>query len=238
MDCLEGMRKIQDHSIDMILCDLPYGTTRRNKWDSVINFKSLWEQYKRIIKNNGCICLFSQMPFTVKLIMSNPEMFRYEYIWQKPLATGFLNAKKMPLKAHENICIFYKHLPTYNPQFTLGKPYKAMSGRASTNYDKVISNYPTICDGKRYPKDVILFKNETGFHPTQKPVSLVEYLIKTYTHKDEIVLDNCMGSGTTAVACINTQRQFIGYEIEKKYCDIASKRISNAILNNCTKLFK
>lgn len=225
-DCLELMKDISDKSIDMILCDLPYGTTR-NKWDSVIPVDLLWSQYKRIIKDNGAIVLFSQMPFSAKLVCSNYKNFRYEWIWQKTESTGFLNAKKMPLKSHENILVFYRKCPIYNPQMAIGTPYKyKKDGISSTNYGDSNGTKSLIeNEGKRYPKSVITFKKEKGYHPTQKPVPLLEYLIKTYTNKDDIVLDNCMGSGSTGIACINTNRRFIGMELDEKYFNIAKERI-------------
>ena len=230
-DCLELMAGIPDGSVDMVLCDLPYGTTR-NKWDAVIPFEPLWAHYKRIVKDNGAIVLFSQQPFTSALIVSNMPMFRYEWIWRKSAASGFLNAKKMPLKAHENVCVFYKRLPTYNPQMTEGKPYTATAGRASENYRKGIGGAVTVNTGFRYPFDVFLFKRDKDrLHPTQKPVPLLEYLIKTYTNEGETVLDNCMGSGSTGVACVNTGRDFIGIELDPEYFKIAEERIHGAGLH-------
>lgn len=223
-DCLELMKNIPDESIDMILCDLPYGTTK-NKWDSVIPLEELWMQYKRIIKDDGAIALFSQMPFTASLVNSNIKMFRYEWIWEKDNGTGFLNANKMPLKIHENIEIFYKKTPVYNPQMRTGfKPYKTFTGRKTTNYGD-FDRVETKSNGERYPIDIIKFKKDSGLHPTQKPVALLEYLIKTYTNEGDVVLDNCMGSGSTGVACINTDRNFIGIELDEKYFNIAKERI-------------
>ena len=230
-DCLELMKDIPDTSIDMILCDLPYGTTK-NKWDSVIPLNKLWKQYERIIKDNGAIVLFSQMPFSAELVHSNLKLFKYEWIWQKDNGTGFLNAKKMPLKIHENILVFYKKLPLYNPQMRTGfKPYKCKQGRHSTNYGAYEQGHITESNGERYPIDIIKFKKDSGLHPTQKPVELLEYLIKTYTNEGETVLDNCMGSGSTGIACINTNRNFIGYELNEKYFKIAEKRINEAMCN-------
>ena len=227
-DCLELMKDIPDKSIDLILCDLPYGTTQ-NKWDSVIPFDKLWAQYNRIIKDHGAILLFSQMPFGANLIMSNPKMFRYEWIWEKDNSTGFLNAKKMPLKKHENILVFYKHLPTYNPQMREGfKPYynTRLNSQSSNygNYKDAVSS----SDGTRYPIDIIKFNRDRGLHPTQKPVALLEYLIKTYTNEGDLVLDNCMGSGSTGVACQNTNREFIGMELDEKYFQVACDRLGAA----------
>jgi site-specific DNA-methyltransferase (adenine-specific) len=187
----------------------------------------LWQQYKRVIKDNGAIVLTAQTPFDKVLGNSNLKELKYEWIWEKDNATGHLNAKKMPMKKHENILVFYKKLPTYNPQFTVGKPYEAKRGRKSTNYGNDVSGYDgvTVSDGKRYPLSIVKFNKEIGFHPTQKPTSLFEYLIKTYTNEGETVLDNCIGSGTTAIAALNTGRFFIGIEKEQEYVDIANKRI-------------
>ena len=217
MDCLVGMKLIPDGTIDAVICDLPYGTTA-NKWDSVIPFDKLWEQYNRIIKEDGAICLFSQQPFTSALVMSNPQMFRYEWIWEKNRTTGFLNAANAPMKAHENVCIFYKKQPTYNPQFLQGEPYKTKRGPIkSKNYELEQKCTETINDGKRYPIDIVQFSSEMdGFHPTQKPVDLLRYLVLTYTNEGDTVLDNCMGSGTTAIACIKEKRHFIGFELHLK----------------------
>lgn len=230
-DCLEIMKDIPNKSIDMILCDLPYGTTR-NKWDTVIPFDELWNNYNRIIKDNGCIALFAQTPFDKVLGYSNLKMLKYEWIWEKNRGTGHLNAKKMPMKAHENILIFYKKPPTYNPQMREGDPYiRKNCGKNSLNkgnYGKTNESNTTISDGKRYPLDVLNFPVvERTLHPTQKPVELLEYLIKTYTNEDEIVLDNTMGSGSTGVACINTNRKFIGIEKDDNYFNIAKERIED-----------
>ena len=231
-DCLEGMKKIDDKSIDMILCDLPYGTTQ-NKWDSIIPLDRLWEQYERVIKGDGAIVLTSMQPFTSKLISSNMKLFKYEIIWDKKLSTGFLNAKKQVLRRHENILIFYKKQCTYNPQMTAGKPYdKGISYDESSNYGKQVPVRALNETGDRYPTSIIEFSNadrRNKQHPTQKPTSLFEYLIKTYTNENELILDNCMGSGTTAVACINTNRNFIGFEKDTTYFEIAKKRIEDAL---------
>lgn len=230
-DCLELMQEIPDGSIDMVLCDLPFGTTC-NKWDEVIPFDPLLEQYHCICKANAAILLFGQMPFTAALVMSNPKEFRYEWIYEKTNATGFLNAKRMPMKAHENICVFYRQLPTYNPQWTFSKPYERdCKGGFSKNYNKPPNERKRESkDGRRFPIDVIKFNNsgKRGFHPTQKPVPLLEYLIKTYTNECDTVLDNCMGSGSTGVACVNTGRDFIGIELNAGYYDIACERIENS----------
>lgn len=224
-DCLEGMKRIPDGSVDAIICDLPYGTTR-NAWDSVIPLDKLWEQYKRIAKKNAAICLFAQTPFDKVLGCSNLEWLKYEWIWVKENGTGFLNAKKMPLKNHENILVFYRELPTYNPNMRQGfEPYKYKAGEQGTNY----SNYEsviTISNGERYPLSVLNYNRDSdSFHPTQKPVDLLRYLIRTYSNEGDTILDNCMGSGTTAVACIREKRHFIGFELDNGYFDKACKRI-------------
>ena len=238
-DCLEIMKQIPDKSVDLILCDLPYGTTK-NKWDSIINLESLWGGYKRIIKDNGCIALFAQTPFDKVLGTSNLDMLKYEWIWEKPMATGRLNCNFAPMKAHENILIFSKsaacyvkdksHAMKYYPQMTEGKPYTAISGRASTNYDtKWSKEQLTVNHGTRYPRDIQKFTHDKDkFHPTQKPVPLLEYLIKNYTNEGDLVLDNCMGSGSTGVASVNTNRNFIGIELDENYFKIAQERISKA----------
>ena len=224
-DCLEKMKEIPDKTIDMILCDLPYGTTQ-NKWDSVIPLDIIWEQYKRIIKDNGAIALFAQTPFDKVLGISNLKMLKYEWIWEKEQGTGFLNAKKMPLKNHENILIFYKKPPIYNPQMKKGKPYTLERNTFTVNYGKQVDMVRTENTGERYPLTILKFKRDKEkLHPTQKPVALLECLIKTYTNEGEIVLDNCMGSGSTGVACLNTNRRFIGIEKDEKYFEIACNRI-------------
>ena len=239
-DCLELMKDIPNGSIDMILADLPYGTTKC-KWDTIIPFEPLWEQYERVIKDNGAIVLFGSQPFTSALVMSNLKLFKYEWIWQKTLATNFMLVKKQPAKKHENILVFYKKQPTYNPQMETGKPYKdkprkrtvGIHGNAET-IKKAINN-----EGTRYPSSVQLFSNGNNgnVHPTQKPVDLCEYLIKTYTNEGETVLDNTMGSGTTGVACVNTNRSFIGMELDDKYFGIAKARINKAIAAKQSTLF-
>ena len=231
-DCLELMNDIPDGSIDMILCDLPYGTTQ-NKWDNKLPFDALWAQYERIIKTNGAIVLFSQMPFAAELVSSNPKLFRYEWIWQKSQGTGFLNANRMPLKAHENLLVFYKRLPVYHPQKIPGKPYTRPPSANTGSYGKFLPVDTVNEDGSRYPLDVIAFQTCNGskdrpVHPTQKPVPLLEYLIRTYTDEGDTVLDNCMGVGSTGVACVNTARHFIGIELAEDYFQIARRRIDEA----------
>lgn len=230
-DCLELMNDIPDDSVDMVLCDLPYGTTR-NQWDTCIPLEKLWQEYKRIVKKNGAILLFAQTPFDKVLGASNLAMLKYEWIWEKPQGTGHLNAKKMPMKSHENILVFYRQLPHYNPQWEWSMPYVSTGGSHSTNYGTQKPNVTTISDGRRYPKDVLRFgKAETDkhLHPTQKPVALLEYLIKTYTNSGDTVLDNCMGSGSTGVACANTNRRFIGIELDDDYFNIAKQRIDTSV---------
>ncbi len=230
-DCLEIMKLIPDKSIDMILCDPPYGTTSKNEWDTKLPLATLWKEYKRIIKGNGAILLFGQPPFSSELIMSNRKMFRYEWIWEKPLAQGFLNANRMPMRATENICVFYSKLPTYNPQKKDGKPYnKTCGANQTTNYGDFGENKCVNETGKRFPTNVLHFSNANHsqiFHPTQKPVELLEYLIRTYTNEGDTVLDNCMGSGSTGIACANLNRDFIGIEIREDYYKIACERIRN-----------
>lgn len=230
-DCLELLPTIQDNSIDMILADLPYGTTRRNKWDVIIPFDPLWDQYMRIIKDHGVIALFGDEPFASELRLSNKKYYRYDWIWVKSRATGFLNAKKMPLKNTETISIFYKHLPMYNPQMTKGKPYviRRNKGKLTTNYDKFKRDVKTVNSGTRYPLKTIKFSSTIRtVHPTQKPVDLLKYLIRTYTDEGMTVLDNCMGSGSTGVAAVQLHRNFIGMELNPKYFKIAKKRIESA----------
>lgn len=243
-DCLKLMKDIPDGSIDMILCDLPYGLTHC-RWDKAIAFEPLWKQYKRIIRDNGAILLFSIQPFTTDLINSNRKMFRYEIVWEKTTVTGFLNANKMPLRAHENILVFYKKLPFYNPQKhkinidRIGRKRLASETR-SEQYGKYNKNIYEET-GERYPTDVVRFSSWNGSlfgnnrnhikHPTSKPVALLDYLIRTYTNEGETVLDNCMGSGSTGVACVNTNRDFIGFELDNDYFKIAEKRINESIEN-------
>lgn len=237
-DCLKLMSDISDKSIDMILCDLPYGTTQ-NKWDSILPLDKLWEQYNRIIKDNGVIVLFAQTPFDKVLGCSNLKMLRYEWIWEKTSATGHLNAKKMPMKAHENILVFYKKLPTYNPQKTSGHKRKVSKAEHKINCIKT-TNYgehglTTYDSTERYPRSVQVFKTDKqkeALHPTQKPVALLEYLIKTYTNEGETVLDNCMGSCSTGIACMNTNRNFIGIELDDTYFEICKNRVLQHIVEN------
>lgn len=234
-DCLEVMKDIPDKSVDMILCDLPYGTTEC-KWDKFIDNKSMWEHYNRILKESGNIVLFASQPFTTKLIESNPKMFRYEIIWIKTRPTGFANANYRPMKKHENILIFTKaststagnNHATYNPQGLIERERKVKrtsrgyQGERQNSKDEYVSKFTN------YPTSIVEFPSEgKTVHPTQKPVDLLEYLIKTYSNEGEVVLDNCMGSGSTGVACVNTNRRFIGIELDDKYFDVAKERIEN-----------
>ena len=232
-DCLELMPKhVENKSIDMIFCDLPYGTTQ-NKWDSVIPLDKLWSEYNRVIKDNGAIVLFFFFSFDKVLGASNLKMLKYEWIWEKTQATGHLNAKKIPMKAHENILVFYKKLPTYNPQKTTGhKPMNSGVRRSSLkneNYNEINKvDLPFGGDTDRYPRTVLEFKSDKQknyLHPTQKPLSLIEYMIRTYTNKGDLILDNTCGSGTTGLGAKNLGRNFIMMEQDPKYYEIACKRV-------------
>lgn len=224
-DCLELMRDIPDGSVDMVLCDLPYGTTQ-NKWDSVIPFGPLWEQYWRVCKPNAAIVLTAQPPFDKILGASQIDTLKYEWIWEKYQGTGHLNAKKQPMKCHENVLVFYKSQCIYNPQMEAGKPYTQASGRASANYGSQVSVI-TENKGERYPRSVLKIPHDKDnkIHPTQKPVALFEYLIRTYTNPGELVLDNTAGSGTTAVAAERTGRQWICVERDEEYYLQACARV-------------
>ena len=236
-DCLEEMNKIPDGSIDLVLTDPPYGTTAC-KWDVIIPFEPLWEQYERVIKDSGVIVLFGSEPFSSSLRLSKVELFKYDWVWDKVSVVGFANAKKMPLRNIETVSVFYKSQPTYNPQGLIKiAPKKIKNGR--THKEKSEKGMTAINGGRfkedyiqeytNYPKQILTFNREKGSHPTQKPVALLEYLIKTYTNDGETVLDNCMGSGSTGVACVNTNRKFIGIELDEKYYHISKKRIEEAL---------
>lgn len=247
-DCLELMKNIPDESVDLILCDLPYtfkGKSRvtANKWDLPIDDNLLWENYLRIIKPDGAICLFATNPFASYLINNHLKYYKYDWVWEKDNGSNFVHVKHQPFKVHEYVIVFGKAPTTfnkngrymkYNPQFREGKPYKVKrSGMTdnlatSANYKRSDGEY----DGKRYPRSVLKCNVEKGLHPTQKPVELLEYLIKTYTNEGELVLDNCMGSGSVGVACANTNRDFIGIELDGKYFSIAKERIENAQQNS------
>lgn len=242
-DCFDWLKYTPNKSIDMILCDLPYGTTQ-NKWDSQIPLDLLWKQYNRIIKDNGAICLFCDGMFMAQLMLSNPKMWRYNLVWDKVLPSGFLNANRMPLRRTEEIAVFYKKQPTYNPQKTIGQPNHSKGkavGKTSDEESQTNNNYHnyTIVDNNKelgnlkHPTSLITISKthpSKSYHPTEKPVELCEWLIKTYTNEGDTVLDNCMGSGSTGVACVNTNRNFIGIELDEKYFKIAEERINNVYL--------
>ena len=259
MDCLEGMKEIPDGSIDAIICDLPYEVLHKNnpnaQWDRIIPFEPLWAQYERVIKDNGAILLFCQGMFTAKLMLSNEKLWRYNLVWDKCRVTGFLNANRMPMRCHEDIAVFYKSLPTYNPQYedgplnhsrgssphkqtnncygahlNLSDPPKKDFGRdyEGRTYDSVKRVEATVPDGKKLPRSIIAIQREhesTVLHPTQKPVELLRYLIRTFTNPGEVILDNCMGSGTTAIAAVMEKRKFIGFETDKTYYEKANARL-------------
>lgn len=230
-DCMEGMKALPDQSIDLILCDLPYGITA-NKWDCELDLDELWQHYNRVIKPNGAILLFGTGIFSAKVMLSQPKLWRYNLVWEKTTPTGFLNAKRMPLRSHEDIMVFYKKMPTYNPQKTTGHKRKVSTAEhkahcvATTNYGKYAER--TYDSTERYPKSVLKFatdKQKSHLHPTQKPVALLEWLIKSYSNEGEVVLDNCCGAGSTCIAAMNTGRHFIGMELEPKYWTAALERI-------------
>ena len=247
-DCLEIMPTLADKSVDMILCDLPYGTTAC-KWDTIIPFEPLWKQYKRLIKDNGAIVLTASQPFTSALVMSNPDMFKYIWYWIKDKPSNFLMGKKQPLRYVEEVLVFSKGIPLYNPQM---QPREEKDKRKNKLTSSLLKNENIGINEKTdkyqdrlksglndfiYPRNYQKFNNRTdGLHPTQKPVALLEYLIKTYTLEGETVLDNCMGSGSTGVACINTKRNFIGIEKDVKYFEIAKKRIEEHLTTDISRL--
>lgn len=236
-DCLEVMPKIKEHSVDLILCDLPYGRTR-NKWDSIIPFDKLWENYKRVIKPNGAIVLFCDGMFMAELMVSNKKMWKYNIVWDKVLTSGFLNANKMPLRSHEEIAVFYDKPPTYNPQKFKGAPNhsKGTSQKnTNNNYGKfeIVDNRELLGDMK-HPRSIWTFSKphpSKMVHPTEKPIECIEYIIKTYTNEGDLVLDNCMGSGTTCVGCANLNRNFIGIELQEEFFDISVQRVKECIAN-------
>lgn len=241
-DCLVEMRRLPDKSADMVLCDLPYEVLNKSnknaQWDRLLPFDKLWEQYDRVIKDDGAIVLFAQGMFTAQLMMSNPKLWRYNLVWDKVLTSGFLNAKRMPLRSHEDICVFYKKLPTYNPQMQEGKP---LHSKGSSYKENELTNncYGSlgVADDERkgstdkYPTSIVRFQKphpSIAVHPTQKPVALLEYLIKTYSNEGDTILDNTMGSGSTMVACVNTKRNGIGIELDDNYFKIAQERVKEA----------
>ena len=226
-DCLKVMKKIPDGSIDMVMCDLPYGTTQ-NKWDSVIPLDKLWKEYKRIVKPNGAIVLTSQGIFTAKLILSNKKMFKYKIVWEKSKPTNFLNAKKQPLRKHEDVCVFYKKQPLYVPQMKEGTPYNkgVRKNQLSGSYGD-FKPVEVKSEGKRYPTDIVYFKTAESegevFHPTQKPIELGRYFIRTFTKENEVVLDNACGSGSFMVAAVLEGRNYIGIELNEDSVQFKNK---------------
>ena len=245
-DCLEVMKDIPDKSIDAIIADLPYGATK-NKNDIILPFDKLWEQYERIIKDNGAIVLFGQGLFFVDLINSNRKLFRYDLVWDKQLISGFLNANRMPLRVHENIAVFYKKLPIYNPQCTEGKPLHS-KGKSYLNKEHKNENYGKfeMTDDNRagstqkYPKSIISFQKphpSKAQHRTEKSIEMLEWLVKTYTNEGDLILDNCAGSGSTGIACLNTNRKFIGIELDEIYFNIANERMKQRMQQNQQELF-
>lgn len=241
-DCLKYLKQFPDNSIDMVLCDLPYGTTQ-NKWDSVISLSKLWKEYERVVKDNGAIVLTSQGLFTAQLMMSNPKMFKYKWIWEKSKPTNFLNAKKQPLRKYEDVCVFYKKQPTYNPQMTKGEPYNkgVRKNQLSGSYGD-FQPVHVYSDGSRYPTDIIYFKTAESegkvIHPTQKPIELGRYFIRTYSNPGDLILDNTFGSGSFLVAALLEGRNFVGIEKNKNvelfkksdidFIDEAKKRLHKA----------
>jgi site-specific DNA-methyltransferase (adenine-specific) len=229
-DCLREMDKLDNQSVDLVLADLPYGTTACN-WDTPLPFSPMWDQLNRICKKSAAMVFTAAMPFAAQLIASNIATFRYDWIWEKPQGTNPLNAKKMPLRSHESILVFYREPPTYNPQMTDGTPYSAFFSSSATIgevYGSGKSIHRGNPTGTRYPKTIIKYKQEKGLHPTQKPVPLFEYLIRTYSNDNDVVLDPTMGSGTTGVACARAGRRFIGIEKDENYFNAAKRRIEDA----------
>lgn len=233
-DCLQVMSLIPDGSVDMILCDLPYGTTR-NKWDSVLPLDFLWAEYRRVCKPSAAIVLTATQPFTSQLVCSRQDWFRYDWTWRKPQGTGHLNAMRQPMRDKEDILVFYRERATYNPQMTPGAPFRAKAGRDKAAATSQTPSYGAYTNerndnlGFRYPRQVLEFNmvQRDTVHPTQKPVDLMSYLVRTYTNPSDLILDNCMGSGTTGVACKNTGRRFIGIELDPQYFDGACRRLTD-----------
>lgn len=226
-DCLRIMPLMDLSSIDLIICDLPYGVTA-NKWDSTINLPELWKCYRRILKPNGIVILTAIQPFTSHLVSSNLSQFRHELIWEKDRGTSYLVAARMPLRVHENILIFSPHAVTYNPQYELGEPYKGKRGQGSKNYNGDFIAQSSDNNGLRHPHSILRFpRTDQRLHPTQKPVALIEYLIKSYSEPGDIVLDNCIGSGTTAIAAMKSERQWLGIEKDTEVYQGAIKRVEH-----------
>jgi site-specific DNA-methyltransferase (adenine-specific) len=230
-ECLEKLKLFPSSSVDMVLCDLPYGTTQ-NKWDSIVDLDLLWNEYNRVLKENGAVVLFSQGIFTAKLILSNSKYFKYKYVWEKSKPTNFLNAKKQPLRKHEDICVFYRKQPIYNPQMRAGKPYN--KGVRKSQLSGSYGDFKPVevkSNGERYPVDVLYFKTAESegevFHPTQKPIDLLRFLIRTYTKENDLVLDNTFGSGSTLVACALENRFFSGIELNKENYRFKQHKLNN-----------
>lgn len=241
-DCLEGMKRIPDGSVDCIICDLPYGVlnkgNRNTQWDKELPLADLWGQYRRVIKDNGAILLFGQGMFTAQLMMSQPKLWRYNLIWDKGRVTGFLNANRMPLRRHEDIAVFYKKLPTYNPQMRKCEPHERNHSRGNGSHkitNRCYGNFHepvNFISDEKFPASIISVPKEhmgNMLHPTQKPVELIRYLIRTYTNKGGLVLDNCIGSGTTAIAALREKRHFIGFELNEEYYEKARRRIASEL---------
>lgn len=225
-DCLSLLPKLPNASVDLVLADLPYGTTQ-NKWDSVIPLNRLWAEYLRVCKPTAAIVLTASQPFTAALVMSRPDMFRYCWVWEKSAATGHLNAKRMPMKLHEDICVFHQGLAPYNPQDLV--PFNKVTKRGGNGGNFGVSGTENFQEFTNYPRSILRFSGDSKpVHPTQKPVALMEYLIKTYSNEGDLVLDNTMGSGTTGVACVNMNRGFIGMEMDETYFTVAQSRIQEA----------
>lgn len=232
-DCFDVFPDIPDHSVDFILCDPPFGITARNKWDVALPFDRLWPEYWRIAKENACIAIFADGIFTSRLVLSQEKYWRYNWVWDKVLSTGFLNANRMPLRTHEDICIFYRKLPTYNPQKTPGRQNHSKGTKPIENTSSNYGAYNPVDNREllgnmKHPTSILSFSKvhpSKALHPTEKPVALLEYLINTYSNPGDLILDNCMGVGSTGLACLNTGRRFIGIEKEEKYFDIAKGRL-------------
>ena len=232
IDCLEGMKDIPDGSVDAVICDPPYEVLNKgnanSQWDRLLPFDEMWRQYRRVVKRNGAIVLFCQGMFTARLMMSNPDEWRYNLVWDKQRTTGFLNANRMPLRCHEDIAVFYHEQPTYNPQFVDGEPSHARGSGNQCYGEHSNTDVSDKYDRRKHPRSILSFQKEHNadtWHPTQKPVELIRWLVRTYTNEGDTVLDNCMGSGTTAIACLMESRHYIGFETNEEYWKKAVERI-------------